>query len=123
LTRRLLLAIAALALLAAAPAASLASQAKGPIVLIAKVGKDDGYTITLTKAGKPVTKLVHGQYRIYVHDYSTLHNIRIKGPGVNKWTSVPELASPVWQVTFRKGVYTVVCDPHPVQMRFTFRVI
>jgi hypothetical protein len=120
--RRLLLATALLTVVAAVPAVSGASGSKGPTVLIAKVGQDDSYAMTLTKAGKPVTKLPFGAYTIYVHDYSDLHNFRLKGPKINKATTVPEIVDTVWRINLRKGVYTVVCDPHPVQMKFTFRV-
>jgi hypothetical protein len=120
--RRLLLLALVAALVAAAPAASLAKKTYKPTVLVAKGGKNDGYGMTLTKAGKQVKTLKHGGYWIYVHDYSDLHNIRIKGPGVNKWTTVPEIAAPIWKIYLRKGVYTVVCDPHPVTMKFTFKV-
>jgi plastocyanin len=81
-----------------------------------------GFTITLTKAGKKVTKLTAGTYVIKVSDKSNIHNFRLKGPGVNKTTSVGGQGSATWKVTLKKGTYTYVCDPHATIMKGTFKV-
>jgi hypothetical protein len=47
-----------------------------------------GFTITLKKGTAKVTKLKAGAYVIKVSDKSNIHNFRLKGPGVNKATSV-----------------------------------
>ena len=48
-----------------------------------------GFTITLKKGTAKVTKLGKvGAYIIKVSDKSNIHNFRLKGPGVNKTTSV-----------------------------------
>jgi plastocyanin len=63
-----------------------------------------------------------GTYRIKIEDKATIHNFRLKGPGLNKATSVPRKAEVIWTVTLRKGTYTFLCDPHASSMRGTFRV-
>ena len=35
---------------------------------------------------------------------------------------MPEIGSRVWKINLRRGTYTVICDPHPTNMRFTFKV-
>jgi plastocyanin len=110
--------LAVAALVAAAPVA----QAAKPIALVGKVGLKDSFTISLTRLGKPVKTLKPGRYTITVHDYSSIHNFRLRGPGVNKATSVPAVQTVTWTVTLKKGAYSVVCDPHQVTMKQTFVV-
>jgi plastocyanin len=110
---------------AAAIAAALAAAAPtgaATTKLVATVGP--GFTITLTKGGKKVTTLKPGSYAITVNDKSTSHNFHLKGPGVNKSTSVPFKGTPkkAWRVTLRTGRYTYVCDPHAASMKGSFRV-
>jgi plastocyanin len=88
--------------------------------LKATVGPD--FSITLTKGGKAVHSLKHGKYIIKVSDRSDIHNFRVKGAGVNKATSVPRVYSTTWRVTFKKGTYRFVCDPHPESMKGSFKV-
>ena len=53
------------------------------------VGTDGpGFTITLTKGGKKVSKLKAGTYVFKIADKSTIHNFHLKGPGIDKKTSV-----------------------------------
>ena len=68
------------------------------------------------------TSLTKGRYKIVVRDSTTRHNWRIYGPGVLKSTSVRGTGRWVWRVDLRRGQYTVVCDPHPTSMVFSFRV-
>jgi plastocyanin len=103
--------VAALAIVPAAQAKTILTGTVGP-----------GFTITLTKAGKKVTKLAPGSYVIKVSDKSAIHNFRLKGPGVNKTTSVKATGSAVWTVTLKKGKYTYVCDPHAALMKGSFTV-
>lgn len=105
----------AVALVAAAPTGAATTK------LVASVGPS--FTITLTKGGKKVTTLKPGAYSITVNDKSTFHNFHLKGPGVNKSTSVAFKGTPkAWTVTLRKGTYTYVCDPHKSQLKGSFRV-
>lgn len=68
------------------------------------------------------TSLTKGRYKIVVRDSTTRHNWRIYGPGVAKSSSVRGTGRWVWRVDLRRGTYTVVCDPHPTSMVFSFRV-
>ena len=111
--------LALVALVAAgALVASAAAQAGGS--LVGTVGP--GFTIKLTQNGKKVTKLKAGSYTIKVSDKSSIHNFRLKGPGVNKSTSVGKTGSSTWKVTLKEGKYTYVCDPHASVMKGSFTV-
>jgi plastocyanin len=88
--------------------------------LVATVGP--GATITLTRGGKRVRTLKAGRYTISVRDRSPMHNFHLIGRGINRKTPVDARATRSWTVTFRKGTYRFVCDPHARAMRGTFRV-
>ena len=114
--RYALAAAAAVLALTLAPAAPAATTS-----LVATVGP--GFTITLTKAGKRVTTLRPGSYRITVRDRSSFHNFRLRGPGgLNKATGIGRVGTFVWTVRLRAGRHTYVCDPHASSMRGTFVV-
>ena len=49
-----------------------------------------------------------GTYTIVVHDKSNIHNFRLKGPGVNKLTSVPKVYDVTWTVKLKKGPHAAV---------------
>jgi plastocyanin len=109
---------AATLLLLAAPTAVGMSAVK----LTATVGP--GYTISLKKGSAKVKTLKPGKYTINVVDKSAMHNFHLKGPGVDKMTTVPFVGTKVWTVTLKKGTYTYVCDPHAAipSMKGTFKV-
>jgi plastocyanin len=113
---RIKLALAALAVAAftAVPAAQAATTLTGIV--------GPQFNISLTAGGKKVTKLKKGTYTIKVSDKSGIHNFRLKGPGVNKTTSVGAKGSYTWKVTLKPGKYTYVCDPHATIMKGTFTV-
>jgi plastocyanin len=107
---------AAAALVAAAPLGAAPEVTK----LTGTVGP--GFTITLTKAGKKVTKLKAGKYTIAIRDRSDFHNFHLTGPGVNKMTTVAAVVNRTWTLTLKKGTYRYVCDPHKSQMKGSFTV-
>jgi hypothetical protein len=115
-----------LALAAAAALALLAGPAdaarKPPPLLKGVVGPD--FRITLkTAAGKKVTALKAGRYRVRVTDRSAAHNFRLRGPRVNRQiTGVGYRGTKTVTVRLKKGRYTFVCDPHTFDMRGSFRV-
>ena len=74
-----------------------------------------------TRAGRKLVSVKAGTYRIKIEDPSAIHNFRLIGPGVNKATSVPGKTERIWAVTFKKGTYRFLCDPHAT-MRGSFRV-
>jgi len=110
-----LLALAVLVGVLTVPVASAATP-----TLTGTVGP--GFTITLTQGGKKVTTLKAGTYTIKISDKSNLHNFHLKGPGVNKTTSVPKVLNTTWKLTLKKGKYTFVCDPHLTIMKGNFTV-
>jgi len=81
-----------------------------------------GFTIKLTQNGTPVKKLKAGKYTIKIADKAIDHNFHLKGPGVNKKTSVAAKINTTWNVTLEKGKYTYVCDPHLTFMKGSFTV-
>ncbi|HUP33682.1 MAG TPA: hypothetical protein VM184_11650 [Gaiellaceae bacterium] len=82
-----------------------------------------GYTIDLEDAGGVrVTKLDPGTYQFQVRDLSDEHNFHLFGPGVDESTQVGGTGTVTWTVTLRDGNYTLLCDPHPIDMRRTFVV-
>lgn len=94
--------------------ASAAPKAKVG-TLTATVGP--GFTITMSK--KTVKA---GTYVITVKDRSNIHNFHLKGPGVNKLTSVAAVKTYKWTVKLKKGTYTFVCDPHATIMHGVLKV-
>src|SRR5947208_6989666 len=105
--------LVALAALVAALTASTALA--GTPTLTGTVGP--GFTITLTKGGKKVTKLKAGTYVFKIADKSGAHNFHLTGPGVNKSTSVGATGNKTWTVKLKKGSYKFVCDPHASFMK------
>jgi hypothetical protein len=83
-----------------------------------------GFTIFLRHAdGRNVAQLDAGAYRIVVEDQSIEHNFHLSGAGVNMATSVENIETVTWDVTFANDQrYTFVCDPHSTTMRGTFNV-
>jgi plastocyanin len=108
------------AVAAALAALALAGPATAATKLVATVGP--GFTISLTKAGKKVTKLKPGAYTITVRDRSTIHNFFLKGPGVTRNSGVAFQGNRTWNVALRKGKYTFVCTPHASMMKGSFTV-
>ena len=108
-------------LLAAAVTLVLAVPATAATKLAGTTGP--GFTITLKKAGKTVRTLKAGRYTISVSDKSTIHNFRLKGPGVNKEiTGLRFTGTKTVTVRLKAGKYTYVCDPHVPSMKGSFRV-
>jgi len=110
----LLLAALVVVALAAVPAQA------APTKLVGTVGP--GFTITLTKGGKKVKALKPGRYAITIRDKSGSHNFHLRGPGMNKMTSVGAVTTKTWTVTLKKGTYRYVCDPHATSMKGSFKV-
>jgi plastocyanin len=82
----------------------------------------NAYAISLTDAtGAKVTHVDPGQYTIVVHDYATLHNFHLSGPGVDQATAVETPEEATWNVTFTDGgTYKYICDAHPTLLRGSF---
>jgi plastocyanin len=111
--------LALVTLLAAALVVVASASAATPTL----IGVDGpGFTITLKKAGKKVTSLKAGKYKIVIRDLSDIHNFHLTGPGVNKKTSVGAKGTSTWMVTLKKGTYKFICDPHASIMKGSFKV-
>jgi plastocyanin len=106
---------------AAALALAVVSSASAA-TLIGTVGPDSSFKITLTMGGKAVKSLKAGKYTVVVKDTAATHNFHLKGPGVNKSTSVGGKATSTWTLTLKKGTYQYVCDPHASFMKGSFTV-
>ena len=105
------------------PASANIQSADAPTTLLhAVVGP--GFTITLTRPdGTAVTHLDPGTYGIMVEDKSEAHNFHLSGAGVDQQTSVDEIVTRTWEVTFQDGkTYRFQCDPHSSFMRGSFTV-
>jgi hypothetical protein len=103
------------------------AEAPGPVQkpasLVAQVGKDDAFKISLTDPdGQPIRNLAAGEYDVKVQDFSSIHNFHLTGSGVNEATTVGETTEKTWHVTFAPGDYTFVCDPHASSMNGEFHV-
>jgi len=120
--RLLLVAASALASLAVPGAVDAGGTVTQP--LVATVGTataPNAYAIALQDStGTAVTHVDPGTYTIVVHDYATLHNFDLSGPGVSKATDIEGTGDATWTVTFTNGRYTFQCDAHPTQMHGSF---
>jgi hypothetical protein len=92
--------------------------------LVATVGSPsalNAYAISLKDStGAQVTHLDPGTYTVNVHDYATLHNFDLTGPGVSKATDIDGTDDPTWTINVTDGTYRYVCDAHPTVMRGSF---
>jgi hypothetical protein len=75
-----------------------------------------------TAAGRRLTTLKAGTYRIKVEDKASIHDFHLIGPGINKATSIAGVGETIWTVRLKPGKYTYVCDAHASSMRGSFRV-
>jgi hypothetical protein len=111
-------------LILAAAAAVMLVPAAVPATLPQLIGTvGPGFSININHPdGTPVTQIDPGTYEIVVSDLAAEHNFHLSGPGVNELTGVESTGNVTWTVTFVDGRYTVVCDPHSLQMRREFVV-
>jgi len=118
--RRLLLPLALLGVFLAVAATGNAGTAKSA-GLVGEVGP--GFSIEVNKAGKDLKTIKAGSYTLKVEDKSSSHNFHLKGPGLNKSTSVAFKGDQSWKITLKPGTYTYQCDPHASSgMKGTFKV-
>ena len=110
----------ALIVVAIAAALAVPVASAGGSTLNGTVGP--GFSITLTKGGKKVTKLTAGTYVFKIADKSNIHNFHLTGPGVNKSTTVSAKGTFTWKLKLKKGTYKFVCDPHASFMKGSFKV-
>ena len=105
----------------AALALAVPVEAATAPILRGTVGPE--FTITLRQGGKRVTLLKRGRYTFVIADRSTVHNLRLQGPGIARnLTGVARVGTTRTILRLRPGRYTFFCVPHPLDMRGTFRV-
>jgi plastocyanin len=108
--------VASLAAAALLVPGSVAAHGTVTQPLIATVGtptSGNNFVISLKDStGAQVTHVDPGTYTITVHDYATVHNFHLFGPGVNQATSVDNPEEATWVVTTTDGKYTYMCDIH-----------
>jgi plastocyanin len=97
---------AVLALPLSAPAGTTATKLAGTT--------GPGFTITVKKAGKKVTRLKAGSYTFTVADKSAAHDFWIVGPGIKAKmvTGLAFTGTKSVTVTLKKGRYEYYCKPH-----------
>jgi NitT/TauT family transport system substrate-binding protein len=84
-------------------------------------GTVQGRRLLLRLDGRPVTRLNRGPYTFVVTDNSRTQNFKLKGPGVNRQTSVKGRGRSTWTLTLRPGVYRYWSSARP-GVRKSFRV-
>jgi NitT/TauT family transport system substrate-binding protein len=84
------------------------SFVEGGKTLQATVGA--GSFVTLRLDGKKIDTLKTGKYNVAVTDRSTKDNFHLKGPGVDRSTSVKKKQTITWTLSLRKGVYRYSSD-------------
>ncbi|MDX6493000.1 MAG: hypothetical protein QOH02_935 [Gaiellaceae bacterium] len=114
-------AVAAGALLALAFAGIGAAGHAKSTGLVGEVGPS--FSIEVKNNGTDLKTIKHGVHKFKIEDKSPFHNFHLKGPGVDKKTSVAFKGDTTWTVTLKKGTYTYQCDPHAKRgMKGTFKV-
>jgi plastocyanin len=119
--QRFLILASAFGLLACAAVVGVASgkdsfQLKGEVYA-------SGFKIEMeTAAGRRLKTIKAGTYRIKIEDRATVHNFHLKGPRIDKATSVKGRSETIWRLRLRPGTYRFFCDPHSSMMRGSFRV-
>jgi plastocyanin len=119
--------IAIVAALAAAGAAlaltAVAGGRTNATTLRATVGP--GFTITLTKNGRRVTRVAPGLYRIVVSDRSAIHNFKLEKSGgafERTMTTVGFKGVRTQTVRLTAGRWEYYCAPHERTMKGHFTV-
>jgi hypothetical protein len=110
------------------PALALASTAFGrasaPPRLKGVVGP--GFTISLKKGGKKVTKLKAGRYTFVIADRSSFHDFTLEQEKGGKFekhlTKVPSTGTVMKTVVLKKGKWKYYCSAHEDQMHGFFTV-
>jgi hypothetical protein len=102
---------------------SLATDVAHP-QLTGVVGKNDAFSISLSRAGKVVNSLKAGTYTVVIHDDSTMHNYELDGPKGKSWTftSVPFVGTKTFTLKLVAGTYKAYCAPHESVMFQHFTV-
>ena len=109
-------------LLAALALATWSTATAAPTKLKGAVGP--GETISLKNAaGKKLSLVNRGTYRVTISDRSDEHNFYVSGPGVRKQlTGIDFVGTKTVTLRLRSGTYRFVCVPHADDMSGSFKV-
>ena len=112
------IALIAIAALAVAIPTTASAKSSG---LVGEVGP--GFTIEVQRNGKDLKTIKAGTYSLKVEDKASFHNFHLKGPGLNKSTTVAFQGDQTWKIKLKPGTYTYQCDPHASSgMKGSFKV-
>ena len=104
--------------------ATTAASGGSGATLVGTVGP--GYTITLTRDGRPVHSLAPGSYTFEITDKATIHGFTLEqeegGDYEQDLTTVPDQGTQTVMVQLTKGEWKFYCPPHESQMNGTFTV-
>jgi len=78
--------------------------------------------IRLQLDGKKLKTLPEGEYTFVVSDRSKTENFRLRGPGINRQTSVKGTGRTTWTLSLGPGKYTYSSNG-PGKLKATFRVV
>ena len=126
MSRKPLIALAALAVTALVAAGAAFSRTTSTPTLKGVVGP--GYSIKLTKGGKRVKSLKAGKYKFVISDKSSIHNFTVERehpskPKIEKHlTSTPFMGSKTVVMTLKPGSWRFYCSNHEAQMHGDFAV-
>ena len=85
-----------------------------------------GYSISLTKGGKKVSKLKAGTYMFVISDKASIHNFTLEQEKGGKFekdlTSVSFIGTKTVKVKLKKGKWKYYCTPHESLMHGFFTV-
>jgi plastocyanin len=84
-----------------------------------------GFTISLTRNGRRVTRLAPGTYRLVVADRSAIHNFKLEksaGGFERSVTSIAFKGSKSITVRLTSGSWEYYCQPHESSMKGHFTV-
>ena len=125
MTRRALAAAVAVLTLASGVVASGFARGEASRVTTLRGSVGPGFTIELTKAGKTVTRLAPGTYRIVVNDRSRKHNFvleKSQGAFERTITSLRFTGTKAATVRLTAGEWEIYCRPHKRTMQAEFAV-
>lgn len=121
---RIIVLIGAVVALSVGAAATALGQDASTPTLKGTVGP--GYTISLTKGGKPVKSLKAGTYMLVVTDNSSMHNFTIERqtkPKIEKHpTSTAFTGTKSMKIVLKKGSWKYYCSVHESTMHGFFTV-
>ena len=106
-----------------ATSTTAASGSKAAARVLIGTVTDDARISLRRKGGGATGVLAPGKYTIRFSDTSSDHNFHLKGPGVDRRTTVDGRSAPTLSLTLRRGgTYSFVCDPHADFMKSSVRV-